>query len=81
MYFIKAARLSQLEGRNMAKKRKNLPEVVPELFDHEQFGQFRYIKRGEEIWFVGIDVARALGYKNGSRDINRHVDPEDRLDY
>ena len=28
--------------------------------------------------FVGKDVADILGYQNGSRDINRHVDEEDR---
>ena len=31
-----------------------------------------------EAWFVGKDVADILGYQNGSRDINRHVDDEDR---
>ena len=48
----------------MAMKRKNLPEVVPELFEHEQFGQFRFIKRGEEIWFVAVDLCRALDIQN-----------------
>lgn len=28
--------------------------------------------------FVGKDVADILGYQNGSRDINRHIDEEDR---
>lgn len=28
--------------------------------------------------FVGMDEAYILGYQNGSRDINRHVDEEDR---
>lgn len=31
-----------------------------------------------EPWFVGKDVAEILEYRNGSRDINRHVDEEDR---
>ena len=31
-----------------------------------------------EPWFVGKDVADILGYQNGSRDINRHVDEDDR---
>lgn len=48
----------------MAMKRKNLPELVPELFNHEQFGQFRYIKRDEEIWFMAVDVCRALDLEN-----------------
>ena len=34
-----------------------------------------------EPWFVGKDVADNLGYQNGSRDINRHVDEEDRQNY
>lgn len=34
-----------------------------------------------EPWFVGKDVADILGYQNGSRDINRHVDDEDRQNY
>ena len=32
----------------------------------------------DEPWFVGKDVADSLDYQNGSRDINRHVAPEDR---
>lgn len=32
-------------------------------------------------YFVGKDVANVLGYKNGSRDINVHVDEEDMLRY
>ena len=55
----------------MAMKRKNLPEVVPELFEHEQFGQFRFIKRGEEIWFVAVDVCNALGLTNPTMAVNR----------
>lgn len=35
----------------------------------------------DEPWFVGKDVADILGYQNGSRDINRHVDDEDRQNY
>lgn len=57
----------------MAMKRKNLPEVVPELFEHEQFGNFRYIKRGEEILFVGVDLCRALGYTNPQKALRDHV--------
>ena len=34
-----------------------------------------------EPYFVGKDVANILGYQNGSRDINAHVDNEDKLNY
>lgn len=32
-----------------------------------------------EPYFVGKDVVEVLGYKNGSRDINRHVMEQDRM--
>lgn len=32
-----------------------------------------------EPWFVAKDVADILVYQNGSRDINRHVDEDDKL--
>lgn len=35
----------------------------------------------DEPYFVGKDVTEILGYQNGSRDINRHVDKEDRQNY
>lgn len=35
----------------------------------------------DEPMFVGKDVSDVLGYKNGSRDINRHVDEDDKLKY
>ena len=61
----------------MAKKK--IQALVAKLAAHDIFGQFRFIKKEDgEIWFVGIDVAKILGYKNGSRDIYRHVDAEDR---
>ena len=43
--------------------------------DHE----VRTVEINGEPWFVGKDVATVLGYQNGSRDINRHVDEEDKL--
>ena len=48
------------------------------VFEHEQFGNLRTVKINGEAWFVGKDVADDLGYRNGSRDINRHVDENDR---
>ena len=40
--------------------------------------QIRAIEIESEPWFVGKDIADILGYNNGSRDINVHVDEEDR---
>lgn len=59
--------------------KKKIQALVSKLATHENFGQFRYLTTDDgEIWFVGVDIAKILGYKNGSRDVNRHVDPEDR---
>ena len=48
------------------------------IFENEEFGRVRTIVRDGEPWLVGKDVADILEYRNGSRDINRHVDEEDR---
>lgn len=49
-----------------------------QIFNSPEFGQLRTIVKDNEVWFVGKDVTEALGYQNSSRDINRHVDEEDR---
>ena len=48
------------------------------LFSNEEFGEIRTLLIDGEPWFVGKDVVDNLGYQNGSRDINRHVDEDDR---
>ena len=52
-----------------------------EIFENAEFGKVRTIVIDDEPWFVGKDVAEILGYQNGSRDINRHVDEDDRQNY
>lgn len=49
-----------------------------QTFSNSEFGDVRVIMQDDEPWFVGKDVADSLDYQNGSRDINRHVAPEDR---
>lgn len=48
-----------------------------EVFNFEN-KEVRSLLIDNEPWFVGKDVAEILEYRNGSRDINRHVDEEDR---
>lgn len=48
-----------------------------QIFEHKDFGAVRVVEHEGLPWFVGKDVAKVLGYTNGSRDINRHVDPAD----
>ncbi|WP_455767583.1 phage antirepressor [Phascolarctobacterium succinatutens] len=52
-----------------------------QIFDSPDFGQIRTIQQNGEPWFVGKDVADILVYQNGSRDVNRHVDEDDRQNY
>ena len=52
-----------------------------QVFNNANFGQVRSMMIDGEPWFVGKDVAYILGYQNVSRDINRHVDEEDRQNY
>lgn len=47
-------------------------------FEKTGFGKIRAVLIDGEAWLVGKDVVDILEYQNGSRDINRHVDEEDR---
>ena len=49
------------------------------IFKNNDFGEIRTVTINGEPHFIGKDVAEILEYQNGSRDINRHVDPEDRI--
>lgn len=49
-----------------------------QIFNNDEFGEVRAIEINGEPWFVGKDIADKLEYQNGSRDITRHVDEEDR---
>lgn len=49
-----------------------------ELFTNSEFGTVRTIMVNGNPMFIGKDVVEILEYRNGSRDINRHVDVEDR---
>lgn len=49
-----------------------------QIFENPEFGAVRTVEIDGEPWLAGKDVADDLGYQNGSRDINRHVDEEDR---
>lgn len=51
-----------------------------QIFNNEEFGNVRSLMIDNEPWLVGKDVATDLGYQNGSRDINRHIDSDDKRD-
>lgn len=47
-------------------------------FTNEQFGTIRTVIRDGKPWFVGRDVALALGYSNPRKALTDHVDAEDK---
>ncbi len=52
-----------------------------QLFNHEQFGAIRTLTDEQgEPWFVGKDVATALGYQKARNALSAHVDAEDKKD-
>lgn len=52
--------------------------TMVKIFENEQFGQMRTTVRDDTIWFVGKDVARALGYEKPTDAVRKKVDEDDR---
>lgn len=50
-----------------------------QIFNHPQFGEIRALEIDGEPWFVGKDVAQALGYANHKKALGAHVDEEDKM--
>lgn len=49
-----------------------------QFFNNPEFGQLRIIVKNNETWFIGRDVAIALGYAKPENAISTHVDEEDK---
>ena len=50
-----------------------------QIFNNPEFGQVRTMEIDGVPWFVGKDVAEALGYERADNAIRTHVDNEDKL--
>lgn len=51
------------------------------VFENPEFGKIRTVENDGDVWFVGKDVAQALGYGEGKSLANavaNHVDEEDK---
>ena len=48
------------------------------IFNNPEFGNIRTMERDGAPWFVGKDVAEALGYSNSRDAVSTHVDGEDK---
>lgn len=44
-----------------------------QIFNSPDFGQIRTIQQNGEAWFVGKDVAQALGYSQTAKAVREHV--------
>ena len=49
-----------------------------EIFSCAEFGDLTVLEMNNEPWFVGKEVAEALGYSNSSKAVSVHVDDEDK---
>ena len=49
-----------------------------QIFENAMFGKIRTVVIDNEPWFIGKDVATALGYMNPRKALADHVDEEDR---
>lgn len=51
-----------------------------QVFNNTEFGEIRTVRINGEPYFVGKDVAEALGYVKARNAIAKHVDDEDKKD-
>ena len=49
------------------------------IYNSEEFGDIRTVQLNNEIYFVGKDVATALGYADTFGALKKHVMDEDKL--
>lgn len=49
-----------------------------QVFNNSEFGDIRTVEIDGEPWFVGKDVATALGYVDAFGALKKHVDSEDK---
>lgn len=54
------------------------PTEPPTVFNHPEFGTVRIIEVSGKPWFVGKDVAEALGYSDPRSAISKKIENEDR---
>lgn len=49
-----------------------------QIFNNPEFGDIRAVDQNGEPWFVGKDIAAALGYKDTVNALKSHVDEQDK---
>lgn len=52
---------------------------IPQIYDNDEFGSVRIVMINNEPWFIGKDVAIALGYSDTDQALRKHVSAEDKV--
>lgn len=50
-----------------------------QIFNNPEFGDIRTVIIDDEPWFVGVDIAKGLGYKKPTGAVTNNVDKDDTL--
>lgn len=69
-----------LEEHEEIKEEETMESNAMKIFSNPEFGDIRTEVIDGEPWFVGKDVAEALGYSNPRKALGDHVDSEDKSD-
>lgn len=72
-----------MQNKNNSSTSSTTTTAAPEVtvfknLVHPEFGELRTVEIDGEPWFVGKDVATALGYSNTRDALSRHIDNEDK---
>jgi prophage antirepressor-like protein len=69
----------ELEEHEEIKEEETMESNAMKIFSNPEFGDIRTEVVDGEPWFVGKDVAEALGYRNPQKALRDHVDDDDKL--
>ena len=72
-----------MQNKNNSSTSSSTTTTAPEVtvfknLVHPEFGELRTVEIDGEPWFVGKDVATALGYCNINKAVAAHVDEDDK---
>ena len=69
----------ELEEHEEIKEEETMESNAMKIFHNSEFGDIRTEVINNEVWFVGKDVAEALGYAKPLNALATHVDNDDSL--
>lgn len=73
-----------MQNKNNSSTSSTTTTAAPEVtvfknLVHPEFGELRTVEIDGEPWFVGKDVAAALGYADATKAVRNHVEKEDKI--